>query len=130
MNKSFRDRRWVMVEKPPFLDYPKKQVFLPDGEHWVYENDLSQPPKKIARAPEFFEDNGDGTYTSWGYTVWGPVGNSGKFKGGVQPVVVAKKFLKDLETHIKLLERAMVSQGALVETMRFQANVASSLVVK
>ena len=28
------------------------------------------------------EDKGDGTVTSWGYTVWGPLGTNGKPKAG------------------------------------------------
>lgn len=66
-----------------------------------------------------FEDNGDGTYTKWGYTVWGSVGSTGTLCEGVEVREAKTKAEKSaVEHHEALMARADRSQHALVTAMR------------
>ncbi len=80
---------------------------------------IAENPQKGVR-PTAVEDNGDGTFTSWGYTVWGPVGNTGKPIEGTIVREPKNKKEKDLIAGFqKMIDRAMRSQEALVTAMRF-----------
>ena len=71
------------------LVYPRKIIRHASGctchpvpNHWHYEGDESQQPKRMPMTPILFEDNGDGTYTHWSFDLFGPVGYKGTLKEG------------------------------------------------
>ena len=64
------------------------------------------------------EDKGDGTVTSWGYTVWGPLGTNGKPKeGSILREPKNKKERELIDRAQKLIDRSMKSQQALYLAM-------------
>lgn len=54
------------------------------GLHYHFEDDLNQEPTREWKPPTILQANEDGTFTSWGYTVWGPVGRTGQLREGVE----------------------------------------------
>jgi len=71
------------------------------------------------RYPTLLEDNGDGTYTAWGYSVWGPGGRRGELQTGVEVMPVATKADREAMARKEaMMERALRSQAALVAGMR------------
>lgn len=65
------------------------------------------------------EDRKDGTFTEWCYGVWGPIGTT-----GIAPTDKVKvwtprnaKERREIEAHVKMLNRAMESQAALYTAM-------------
>ena len=64
------------------------------------------------------EDNGDGTYTGWGYSVWGPIGSQGTLKPEiiVKPIT-NKREREEVARLERLMDKAMRTQRALYISM-------------
>ena len=68
---------------------------------------------------EIAQDNGDGTYTVWGYSVWGPIGSTGRPQPGVtirEPK--GKREREEVASIIQMHLQALRSQNALYQTMK------------
>ncbi len=118
MNKK-KPRRWVKLEGSDVrLEYPMKKIMHEDGVHFHYEDDRSQPPKRVPMPPILFEDNGDGTYTQWTFGLFGPVGHCGQLLPNTQVVPLQTK--RDFAEAKRLDERmaaSLRSQTAFVCSM-------------
>lgn len=64
------------------------------------------------------EDNGDGTYTSWAFSMWGPCGTRGPKNPDVVVLPIkSKKDRKEVEDLERRMERSFDSQVALFVSM-------------
>lgn len=118
-------RKWVKVTGSDVrLEWPMKQIMDPDGEHWHYAEDKSQPPEKRRIPARILEDNGDGTYTSWAPTLWGPVGSTGQLRPEVhvEPVTL-KRDMEQVRALEKSLDDSLKTQTVLFECMRYQRDL-------
>ena len=107
------------------LEYPQKRVVVEVdpiiGEKWEYHDDTSRPPKEVRKIPTIVEDNGDGTYTSWSFGIWGPVGSCGKLSDGVEVVPLAKRDEKHAEQIRKGMARSLEQQKNMFEIFKARA---------
>jgi hypothetical protein len=113
------ERKWVKLKGSDFrLEYPQKRVDHADGIHFHFEPDTSHPPRKIKMPPIILEDHGDGTFTQWSYTLFGPVGHKGTLKPGdeVEPIRTAadRKAVEQVEA---MFAKALQSQMAMFTAM-------------
>jgi translation elongation factor EF-Tu-like GTPase len=100
------------------LDHPQKRVDHVDGVHFHFEDDKSQPPRKIKMPPIILEVNGDGTFTQWSFSLFGSVGHQGTLKPGneVEQIRSAadRKAVEQIET---MFAKAMQSQMSMFVAM-------------
>lgn len=69
-------------------------------------------------APKLLEDNGDGTYTLWDYSAWGPIGIAGKLMPGVEVVPLSTKADREAAARMeRLMGMALQSQEAQYQAM-------------
>jgi hypothetical protein len=113
------NRKWVKLKGSDFrLAYPQKRIDHADGTHFHFEDDKSQPPRKVKMPPIIFEDNGDGTFTQWNFGLYGPVGHKGTLKLGdaVEPIRTAadQKAVEQVEA---MFAKALQSQMAMFAAM-------------
>jgi hypothetical protein len=60
------------------------------------------------------EENGDGTFTVWDYSVWGPIGQSGRLAGDVTAREPKNAKEREAIRHKRaMIDRALVTQRAL-----------------
>ena len=112
--------QWVKLKGSDFeITYPCNiRVDLPGGGYY-FEMDTSQP-QVVKCLPTILEDEGDGTYTQWSFSVWGPIGQHAPLPEGYEVVPLETKAdFAEAERIEKMIERAMQSQNALVTAMRF-----------
>lgn len=111
--------KWVKVKQEPRKEYPQKIVHHEDGVHFHYENDTTQEPKLIPAPIVLLEDNGDGTFTTWGYSAFGAIGQSGRLAEGVEVLPLTtkadRKAAQDMEA---MLARADVKSGMMYNMMK------------
>lgn len=120
-----QSRKWVKIKGSDVrLEYPSKKVMEPDGYHYHFEDDRTVEPKRIKQQPRLLEDNGDGTYTSWSYTVWGPVGGSGSLKEGIEVVpLTTKADRREADRLDDMMQRGMARQLGLAGMMSGNQNL-------
>lgn len=121
-------KSWVkVIGSDVRLEYPQKRVDSPPGckcdhpihPHYHFEPDYGAKPVKRRISPQLYEDNGDGTYTRWGYTVWGPVGVTGTLAAGVEVAPLSTKADRKASERLEgMIARSLQSQHALVTGMR------------
>jgi hypothetical protein len=118
-------RKWVKLAGSDFrLHYPKKLIrhtpgcpCHPSPNHWHYEEDKSQDPKRVPVTPTLLEDNG-GTYTQWSFGIFGPVGYKGALKAGdaVEPLQSRQDFTEALRLE-RLFDWSLVRQAGMAAVM-------------
>ena len=114
---------WVKVKGSDIVTvYPQVRVDEPDGIHFHYEDDKTHPEIKQV-IPTLLEDNGDGTYTKWGFTLYGPVGQTGELREGIEVVCLETKAdFREAGRLERALSRAMETQSALASTVKGAKN--------
>lgn len=114
--------KWVKVKQEPRKEYPQKIVHHEDGVHFHYENDTTQEPKLIPAPIVLLEDNGDGRYTGWSYSVFGAIGQSGRLAEGVEVLPLTtkadRKAAQDMEA---MLARAEARSAGMYQAAKASA---------
>jgi len=72
---------------------------------------------KVKQDGTILEDNGDGTYTYWAPSAWGPIGTCGQLKPGLEAVPVTKADQKKVDRIERMIERSLKMQAALARSM-------------
>jgi hypothetical protein len=119
-------RKWVKLVGSDYrLHYPKKLIrHAPDcpchpaPNHWHYEDDKSQEPKRVPVPALLLEDNGDGVYTPWSFGIFGPVGYKGRLKEGdaVVPLQSRPDFAEALRLE-RLFDWSLVRQAGMAAVL-------------
>lgn len=114
-----KQRKFVkVVGSDVRLEWPQKQVMCADNYHWTYEDDKTQPPIRCTIPATILEDNGDGTYTRWGFTVFGPIGHTGPLKPEIQITDrLNRQDQEEVERILRCEARALKAQAAMFIAM-------------
>lgn len=114
MNKKF-----VKIKgSDDYIEYPQIRVNNPDGTFY-YTDDKTRAKIVKTKYPKILEDNCDGTYTAWTYTVFGPVGEQGTLKSGIEiSELKTKSDFAAAERIIDLINKSLKSQEIMYSLMK------------
>lgn len=131
------ERDWRMIRKYR-LNYPQKRIDSPEGcncDHFIHkaphnnhsagahyhaEDDTTQAPHKEELPPIFLEKKADGSYTTWSYSIYGPIGQTGTLTPeaeGKLEKVTRRKDRGKLAQFVKTLEHAERRGQIIAESM-------------
>lgn len=117
-------RQWVKIKGSDVrVEYGSRRVDHPDGVHWHFEDDPATA-HNVKCTPTLLQDNGDGTYTRWGYTIWGAVGHTGRLRPEIEVVPLStERDFAEAARIVRMIESATRSQTALYACEKARAEL-------